>query len=136
MSLAVRKSDKEKRPLLSVVIPIFNTEKYLDRCFNSVLSQTYRPLEIILVDDGSSDRSSELCDIYSKKYVNIKVIHQKNQGAIHARETGLNAMTGDFFTFMDSDDWIEQNFYEEMMRPFKNDPEIDISIGGACIRLY
>lgn len=95
--------------LISVIIPCFNVEKYIDRCMESVLNQTYQNLEIILVDDGSTDRTGEICDHYSKIDTRIKVIHKKNGGVSTARNIGLDICSGDFIFFVDSDDWISFN---------------------------
>ena len=94
-------------PLISVIVPIYNTELYLDKCMQSILNQTYRNLEIILVDDGSTDNSSQMCDLYAGKDSRIRVIHKENGGQSSARNVGLNVCTGDYISFVDSDDWIE-----------------------------
>lgn len=100
------------RPLISVIIPVYNVEKYLDRCVQSVISQSYNNLEIILVDDGSPDNSPSLCDNWHRVDKRVKVIHQVNGGLSAARNAGLDAATGDFVTFIDSDDWIALDTYE------------------------
>lgn len=97
--------------LISVIIPCFNVEKYIDRCMESVLNQTYRDLEIILVDDGSTDSTGEICDRYSQIDTRIKVVHKKNGGLSSARNAGLAVATGAYIGFVDSDDWIEHDFY-------------------------
>lgn len=97
---------------VSIIVPVYNTEKYLHDCLQSVISQTYSNLEIILVDDGSTDASGTICDEYSRSDGRILVIHQQNSGAAAARNTGLRAMTGDWVTFVDSDDWVEPNMVE------------------------
>lgn len=93
-------------PLISVIVPVYNVQSYLDRCMNSLVSQTYQNLEIILVDDGSTDRSGEMCDLWHDKDSRVRVIHRKNNGLSQARNTGLSAATGTFITFVDSDDII------------------------------
>lgn len=98
--------------LISVIVPIYNVEKYLDRCVQSLLRQTYRYIEIILVDDGSPDSCPQLCDEYKKQYNNIVVIHQNNKGLAGARNSGIQKVNGDFITFVDSDDWIAPNYYD------------------------
>lgn len=98
--------------LISVIIPVYNVEKYLDRCMQSVLKQTYRNLEIILVDDGSTDASGKICDEYREKDDRIKVIHKENGGASSARNVGLKIATGNFIGFVDSDDLIVGDMYE------------------------
>ena len=90
--------------VITVIIPVYNREKYLDKCINSVLDQANVNTEIILVDDGSTDRSPEICDNYAKKYDNIVVIHSDNHGVSHARNLALDKTTGDYLTFLDSDD--------------------------------
>ena len=100
---------------ISVIIPVYNVEKYLPRCVESVIGQTYKDLEIILVDDGSSDLSGTICDQYADKDARIVVIHKENGGVSSARNCGLRACTGDFITFVDSDDWIDQNMYKQLM---------------------
>lgn len=103
------------KPLISVIVPIYNVEKYLDRCVQSIVDQTYKELEIILVDDGSPDNSPEICDEWAKKDGRIKVIHKKNGGVSSARNAGIGIFKGDFVTFLDSDDWLEADAVETMM---------------------
>lgn len=105
---------KEEK-LISVIIPVYNVEKYLERCIISVIKQTYKKLEIILVDDGSTDNSGILCDKIASVDYRIIVIHKKNGGLSSARNVGLEKASGDFVTFIDSDDWIELDTYAYMM---------------------
>lgn len=98
--------------LISVVIPVYNVEAYLDRCIKSVLNQTYDNLQIILVDDGSKDESGKICENYMKIDSRILVIHQENQGLSGARNTGIKSAKGDYITFIDSDDYIENDYIE------------------------
>lgn len=99
--------------MISVIIPVYNVEKYLRRCVDSVLNQSYRDLEIILVDDGSLDKSSHICDEYALLDCRVKVIHKKNGGQSSARNAALNyTLSGDFISFVDSDDWIEPDAFE------------------------
>lgn len=100
--------------MISVIVPVYKAEKYLNRCVESVVNQTYRDLEIILVDDGSPDRSPELCDIWARKDKRIKVIHKKNGGASSARNMGLNVAMGDYVAFVDADDYISRDMFEVM----------------------
>ena len=100
---------------ISIVIPVYQVENYIKRCLDSILSQTYSNLEIILIDDGSRDMSGKICDEYVKKDSRVKVIHQDNAGVSVARNKGLDICTGDYVTFVDSDDFIEPFMYEEMM---------------------
>ena len=101
---------------ISVVVPVYNVEDYLDRCVKSIISQTYENLEVILVDDGSADGSPVMCDSWAQKDPRIKVIHKPNGGVSSARNAALDAATGDFIGFVDSDDWIENDFYELLMK--------------------
>ena len=105
---------------LSVIVPIYNTELFLSRCIESILNQTYKNLEVILVDDGSTDESPQICDQYAKRDKRVKVIHKKNEGRSNARKDGVLFATGDVVTFVDSDDWIEDSIYERMMSVFVN----------------
>ncbi len=101
-----------KAPLITVIVPVYKAEKYLERCVDSIRNQTYSNLEIILVDDGSPDNSGMICDSLAKLDKRIKVIHQDNGGSSAARNAGLDAMSGDYVGFVDSDDWIEKEMYE------------------------
>lgn len=100
---------------ISIIIPVYQVEKYIKRCLDSILSQTYSNLEIILIDDGSRDMSGKICDEYAIKDSRIKVIHQDNAGVSVARNKGLDICTGDYITFVDSDDFLESFMYEKMM---------------------
>ena len=111
-------------PKISVIVPVYKTEKYLNRCIDSIINQTYKNLEIILVDDGSPDNSPSICDNYSKKDQRIRVIHKKNGGSNSARNAGFEIATGEYITFVDSDDWIDLNMYEEMLKQVSNDVDI------------
>ena len=102
--------------LISIIIPVYNVEKYLKYCLESLLNQTYKNLEIILVDDGSTDSSPEICDKYKQKDSRIKVIHKKNGGAADARNCGLKEATGKYIAFLDGDDCIKLNFYEYLKK--------------------
>lgn len=103
------------KPLISIIIPVYKVENYLDRCLKSVVNQTYRNLEIILVDDGSPDRCPEMCDSWAEKDNRIKVIHKKNAGVSAARNDGIDVAHGEFIGFVDSDDVIHPSMYEEMV---------------------
>ena len=100
------------KDLISIIIPMYNVEQYFPRCIESVINQTYKKLEIILVDDGSTDLSSTLADQYAEQDKRIKVVHQKNGGNAVARNTGLKQVTGDWILFVDSDDYVELNYVE------------------------
>lgn len=99
---------------ISIIVPVFNTKKYLKKCVNSLLNQTYQDLEVILVDDGSSDGSGELCDELAKKDSRIKVIHKENGGLISAWKAGVAKSSGRYLNFVDSDDWVDPVMIEEM----------------------
>ena len=101
-------------PLISVIVPIYKVEAYLDKCISSIVNQTYTNLEIILVDDGSPDRSGEICDAWAEKDSRIRVIHQQNAGGGVARNTALDAAGGDIIAFVDSDDYIAPDMYEHL----------------------
>lgn len=111
--------------LISVIVPIYNVEKYLDRCVDSVINQTYKNLEIILVDDGSTDNCPKMCDDYAKKDSRIKVVHKKNGGLSDARNAGMKVATGEYVSFIDSDDYISLDFYETLLQTIvDNDSDI------------
>ncbi|GGK60410.1 MULTISPECIES: glycosyltransferase family 2 protein [Flavobacteriaceae] len=99
---------------LSVIVPVYNVQEYLHNCIDSIINQTFHHLEIILVNDGSTDTSPQICDAYAKKDARIKVIHQKNTGVSVARNKGIEVATGNYITFVDSDDWLESTMYETM----------------------
>ena len=99
--------------MISVIIPIYNVEKYLEKCIQSIINQTYRNLEIILVDDGSTDSSGEIADKYKKLDNRVKVIHKINGGLSDARNKGCEIATGEYISFIDSDDYIDLNMYEK-----------------------
>ena len=102
-----------KSKKVSIIVPIYNVEKYLDRCIESITQQTYNNLEIILVDDESPDKCPEMCEIWAKKDFRIKVIHKKNEGLGYARNTGIENATGDYLCFVDSDDMLDKTTIEE-----------------------
>ena len=102
--------------LVSIIIPIYNVEKYLNRCVDSIINQTYSNLEIILVNDESPDKSSVICEDYKLKDLRVKVIHKKNGGLSDARNAGLEIASGDYIMFLDSDDYIENNMIESLLK--------------------
>ena len=113
----------------SVLIPVYNTEKYLEKCLQSVLNQTYQNFEIVIVDDGSTDSSSLICDKYCDNYPDkVKVIHKENQGLISTRRVGIDNAKGDFCIFVDSDDYIKENLLSELNRVLTEDATIDLLI--------
>lgn len=105
---------RKMNSLISVIVPVYNVEKYLNRCIDSILNQTFKQIEIILVDDGSTDNSPIICDEYCSRYENIKVIHKENNRVAAARNDGIKIATGKYIALVDSDDWIEPNMLEEM----------------------
>lgn len=115
-------------PTISVITPVYNVSKYLDRCIESIINQTFDNFELILVDDGSTDDSGEKCDSWADKDSRIKIIHQKNAGAGAARNVGLTMATGDYIAFVDSDDWIELDMYETLIKLLQDFPMADIAI--------
>ena len=99
-----------KQILLSIVVPVYKVERYLEQCVDSIIAQNCRELEVILVDDGSPDRSPVICDAYAEKHANINVIHKENGGSVSARKAGAHAAKGKYITFIDSDDWVEEGY--------------------------
>jgi len=99
--------------MISIIIPIYNTEHYLRRCLDSVCEQSYKNLEIILVNDGSSDNSLQICEEYKRKDSRIEILNKKNEGASAARNSGIDIAKGEYIAFVDSDDWLEQNLYKK-----------------------
>lgn len=111
---------------VSVIVPVYNIEDYLPRCIESIQAQTYRELDIVLVNDGSTDASGEICDKYAESDNRIRVFHQSNGGASYARNIGLDNAEGDYICFVDGDDLIHQQMIELLMRSVERDPEVDI----------
>lgn len=111
---------------LSIIIPVYNIEKYLERCINSIITQNTNECEIILVDDGSTDTSSNICDFYSKQYDYIHTIHQINQGLSCARNTGIKNAKGDYIWFIDGDDYIENNALRIILDQISSNSDIYI----------
>ncbi len=112
---------------ISVIIPVYNIEKYISRCLKSIINQTYDNLEILVIDDGSKDNSGKICDNYAKKDKRIKVIHKENGGVSSARNLGLDMATGDYIAFVDGDDYIDNRMYEILLNNLVNTSS-DISI--------
>ena len=104
---------------ITVIVPVYNVEAYLPRCVESILAQTYRNLEIILVEDGTKDNSGAICDAYARQDARVRVIHKENGGLSSARNAGIDAAAGEYLSFVDSDDWIEPDMYEKMMALMK-----------------
>jgi len=118
MDSDVRKINTE---LISIVIPVYNVEKYLCKCIDSILNQTYYHLQIICVNDGSKDKSGQILDEYAKKDSRIQVFHKKNGGVSKARNFGMEQIQGEYFAFVDPDDWIEADMYEQLLNIIKNE---------------
>ena len=116
--------------LISVIVPVYNVESYVAKCIESIQNQSYQHLEIILVDDGSTDDSGDICDQYAAYDDRIKVIHQENGGLSAARNTGIEAANGDYIGFVDSDDYIGLTVYEDMLHLLKENNLDDIAIQG------
>ena len=117
----------ENKELVSIIVPVYNVKKYLDNCLESIINQTYKSLEIILVDDGSTDGSSEICDNYRLKDNRIVVIHKQNGGLSSAKNAGLEVCKGNYISFVDSDDYVDSNFIEELYNNIQN-TNSDISL--------
>ncbi len=100
--------------MISVIVPVYNVEAYLPKCLDSIVGQTYKDLEILLIDDGSTDRGGEICDRYAQKDPRIRVFHTENHGLAAARNLGLDHAAGSYIAFVDSDDWIEPDMYETL----------------------
>lgn len=98
------------KPKITIIVPIYNSERYLNKCIQSILAQSYDDFELILIDDGSTDSSGQICDEFSKQNTRIKVYHESNKGVSMARNRGLELASGDWITFIDSDDWIEPDY--------------------------
>lgn len=115
--------------LVSIIVPVYNVEKYLRECLESILKQTYKELDVILIDDGSQDNSGRICDEYAKKYNIFKVIHKKNEGLGRARNTGLDFISGNYVIFLDSDDYIDSDYVEVLMNKLI-DQSVDMCKSG------
>ena len=113
-------------PTISVIIPVYNAEKYLRSCIDSVLAQTYKDFELLLIDDGSKDSSGAICDEYAAQDARVSVFHKENGGVSSARNLGLDNAQGEWITFVDSDDYIEENF----LKSFEGNLDADLVVGG------
>lgn len=117
------------RELVSIIVPVYNAENYLDRCVQSLINQTYPSIEVILVDDGSTDKSLSICERYADEYSNVKVFHTENRGPSSARNLGIEQSSGDYIQFADSDDYLELDMVEKMVDA-KKTSQADIVICG------
>lgn len=124
-----------QQPLISVLVPIYKIDQYLGICIESILNQTYKNLEIILVDDGSPDRCPEICDLYARKDSRIKVIHKPNGGLVSARKAGILAATGEYIGYVDGDDWVGPGFYHALYSSI-SESGADIAIAGFSRDLF
>ena len=125
---------KCEKSLISIIVPIYNVEAYLDKCVASLVQQTYLHLEIILVNDGSPDNCPQMCDDWAKKDSRIKVIHKQNGGLSDARNAGMSVATGEWIAFIDSDDWIENDAFEKMYLRSQVDKSDVVSCGVKWVK--
>lgn len=113
--------DTKAKELISIIIPIYRAEKYICECVDSVLAQSYKNLEIILIDDGSDDNCPQICERYSERDSRIKILHKRNEGSVAARKDGVSIAKGGYVTFVDSDDWIDNDYIENMYSALSHD---------------
>lgn len=118
-------------PKVSIVVPAYNVEAYIENCLNSLLAQTLEDIEIIVVDDGSLDKSGEIAEAYARRDSRVTVIHQKNMGLGPARNTGMRAAKGQYVGFVDSDDWVAPQMYQDLYSEAREE-DADIAVGGLC----
>ena len=111
----------EKQEIVSIIVPVYKVEKYIKRCLDSLINQTYKEIEIILIDDGSPDESGKICDTYAERDSRIKVIHKINEGVSIARNVGISKATGKYLMFVDSDDWLENNAVEVLYQKISSE---------------
>lgn len=117
----------EEKPLITVIVPVYKVEAYLSKCIESIINQTYRNLEIILVDDGSPDKCGAICDEYALKDSRIRVLHKENGGLSSARNAGMKVMKGEFVTFIDSDDYVSPFYVEHLFYALRKD-DADLAV--------
>lgn len=120
-------------PLISVIVPIYNSEKYLSGCIDSILKQSYKNFELLLIDDGSTDKSEDIIKNYLSCYENIRYFKLKHTGVFRARNFGVQHSSGEWISFIDSDDFISDHFFIDLIAPTKYDKEIDVSINSYYI---
>ena len=113
--------------MISVIVPVYNTEKYLHRCVDSILAQTFTDFELLLIDDGSTDKSGAICDEYAQKDSRVRVFHKENGGVSSARNVGLKNGRGEWISFVDSDDWVKKNFLDKLI---VNSENVDLGCVG------
>ena len=119
------------QPLLTVIVPCYNVEKYVDKCISSIVNQAYTHLEILLIDDGSLDRTGMICDAWQERDSRISVIHKQNEGLAYARKTGIEHTTAEYVAFVDADDWIDLNMYADLMEALLT-TDSDIAQCSVC----
>ena len=117
--------------MISIVICVYNGEKFIKKAIDSVLKQTFADFELIIVDDGSTDQTSNICKLYAEEDNRIRIIHQTNRGVGYSRRIGLNVAKGEWIAFLDADDWFEPNWIEDLYRETVEEPNVDIVIGNA-----
>ena len=117
-------------PKINIIVPVYNVEKYIRRCLDSIAAQTFTDWECILVDDGSPDGSGAICDEYARKYARIKVIHKENGGVSSARNIALGRISGKWLAFVDSDDWIDLDYCEKL---YNSAEECNVNIAAASM---
>ncbi|MEG0087047.1 MAG: glycosyltransferase, partial [Niameybacter sp.] len=110
------KKVERTQPTLSIIVPVYNVEKYLPKCIESILAQSFTDFEVILIDDGATDKSGEICEEYANKDTRIKIIHKENGGLSSARNAGIELSNGNYIGFVDSDDFIHPQMYEILLR--------------------
>lgn len=115
---------------LSIIVPVFNIERYIAQCIESILAQSFSEFECILVDDGSQDHSGKICDMYAEKDTRIKVIHKTNGGLVSARKAGFVIARGKYIAFVDGDDWIEPGMYKRLVKEMESTPSTDLVVCG------
>lgn len=123
------------KPKITVVIPVYNVESYLQECLDSVVGQTYKNIEMIVIDDGSTDHSGMICDEYAAKDDRMIVVHQENEGVSAARNVGIHLSKGNWVTFVDPDDWLELNYYEKMIEQIRG-AQMDVFCSGGAFFEY
>ena len=125
------------QPIISIIVPVYNVEKLLENCINSIINQTYTFWELILIDDGSKDNSGNICNQYVQKDSRIHVIHQQNHGVSYARKVGVEASIGEWICFIDSDDWIHEQFFTYLHRAItENAADIALCDFKRCDESY
>lgn len=122
--------DLMERGLVSIIVPVYNVERYLNRCLTSLVHQTYKNIEIILINDGATDNSGKICEAWAKKDQRIQLVCQENRGVSEARNSAMKIMQGEFLTFVDSDDWVESTMVETFVKNMEMYPEVDAVFCG------